>query len=250
MSNNSPVKLSSQLISDLQKSGVNTLHPPGVVSFPFNTLLEPPCSVKWLAADYSFEMGAFSYAVSGYFFACKIGRYCSFGEQVHVGRHSHPLDFVSTSPIFYQSSLVVLGVGEHASLNRDPVRPSRPPTIMKRTVIGHDVYIGHGAFILPGVTIGHGAVIAACAVVTKDVPPYAIVAGSPAKIKRYRFDPGTIMNLLKAEWWNYSPSDLCALDPAIPQEFITRAIELRSRGVEEYAPEKIHLGNFQLAASN
>ena len=74
----------------------------------------------------------------------------------------------------------------------------------KRVTIGNDVWIGHGAVILPGVSIGTGAVIGANAVVTKDVPPYMIVAGVPAKILRPRFDEKTVERLLQSAWWDWS----------------------------------------------
>ncbi|MGN1275552.1 MAG: CatB-related O-acetyltransferase, partial [Floccifex sp.] len=74
-----------------------------------------------------------------------------------------------------------------------------------RTVIGNDVWIGNNVTILAGVSVGDGAVLAAGAVVTKDVPPYAIVGGVPAKILRFRFDDGTIKELQKLEWWNKNP---------------------------------------------
>ena len=69
--------------------------------------------------------------------------------------------------------------------------------------IGHDVWIGTEALILSGVSIGHGAVIAARSVVTKDVPPYAIVAGVPARVIRSRFDPATVASLLRIAWWDW-----------------------------------------------
>lgn len=241
---NSPILLTKKLISDLQLCGVNTLHPPGRVHFPHATTFEPPCSIKWLMAEHSFELGAFSYGVSGYFFASIIGRYCSFGEQVQIGRHSHPLDFISTSPIFYLRGLDVLGVSDHASLPQSVGKPSKPPTFARKTRIGNDVYIGHGAFILPGVIIGDGAVIGACSVVTKDVPPYAIVAGSPATIKRYRFDSATINELLNAKWWEYAPLDLVGLDPARPHGYIERANDLRCSGLPAYNPDRIQLSSF------
>ena len=75
--------------------------------------------------------------------------------------------------------------------------------------IGHDVWIGHGAIILPGVTIGHGAVIAAGAVVTKDVAPYAIVAGVPAQFLKWRFPPEISARIIALGWWDW-PHDRLA----------------------------------------
>jgi virginiamycin A acetyltransferase len=80
----------------------------------------------------------------------------------------------------------------------DPVYPSRGDTI-----VGNDVWIGHEAYIMPGVTVGHGAIIGTRAVVTKDVPPYAIVAGNPAKVVKMRFDDATIAKLLSLAWWDW-----------------------------------------------
>ena len=74
-------------------------------------------------------------------------------------------------------------------------------TPYKKTLIGSDVWIGSNSVILAGVTVGHGAVIGAGSVVTKNVPPYAIVFGNEAKVRRYRFDPDLIEDLLKTRWW-------------------------------------------------
>jgi virginiamycin A acetyltransferase len=71
------------------------------------------------------------------------------------------------------------------------------------TVIGHDVWLGYSALVLPGVTIGHGAVVAAASVVSRDVPPYAIVAGNPARVVRPRFEEEDIERLLRIAWWNW-----------------------------------------------
>lgn len=79
--------------------------------------------------------------------------------------------------------------------------------------IGNDVWIGHGAVLLRHVRIGHGAVVGALSVVTKDVPPYAIVAGNPARIIRYRFTESQIVRLLKSEWWNLPIDTLRQLVP-------------------------------------
>jgi virginiamycin A acetyltransferase len=74
------------------------------------------------------------------------------------------------------------------------------------TVIGNDVWIGMEAVVMPGIAIGHGAIVAAKSVVTHDVPPYAIVAGNPAKVVKLRFDEATVARLLKAAWWDW-PAD-------------------------------------------
>jgi virginiamycin A acetyltransferase len=71
------------------------------------------------------------------------------------------------------------------------------------TVVGHDVWLGYSAFVLPGVTIGDGAVVAAASVVARDVPPYAVVAGNPARVVRSRFSEEDVARLLRAAWWNW-----------------------------------------------
>ncbi|MFN5118412.1 MAG: CatB-related O-acetyltransferase [Cyanobacteriota bacterium] len=236
-----PVVLTKDVQARLQGLGINSLHSPGSVAFPGSSILEAPCSLKWLIPDVSFELGAFSYAVSGYFFATSIQRYCSIGEQVQVGRHSHPLDFGSTSPLFYQAIDSVIGTLNHSSVEKASFKATRPPTVLKTTTIKNDVYIGHGAFILPGVTIGNGAVIGAMSVVTKDVPDYAIVAGSPARVVRQRFDDKLVEALLKSQWWRFSPQQLSGIDIADPSQLVSKVYELESRGVLPYAPLRIRL---------
>lgn len=232
-----PVVFSKEVQAELQRQGVNSLHTPGTVAFPGTAILEPPCSLKWLIPEMSFEIGAFSYAVSGYFFACIIRRYCSIGEQVQVGRHSHPLTFSSTSPLFYQGVESVLGSSEHEAIANSKFLIKRPPTVLKRTLIGNDVYIGHGAFIMPGVTIGNGAVIGAMSVVTKDVPDYAIVAGSPARVIRKRFEEPVVATMLQSKWWRYSPAQLAGADASDPLGLANRAMELEQQGVAPYQPK-------------
>ena len=78
------------------------------------------------------------------------------------------------------------------------------------TVVGNDVWIGYGSTIMPGVRIGDGAIVASCSVVTKDVPPYAIVDGNPADVIRYRFDDATISALLALRWWDWDIETITA----------------------------------------
>ena len=111
-----------------------------------------------------------------------IGRYCSIGGFVQIGGMEHDMSRVSTS--------IILG-------NADAV--------IAQTYIGNDVWIGNQAFIKKGVKIGNGAVIGAQAFVNKDVPPYAIVVGTPAKILRYRFPEKMINQIEESKYWEYEP---------------------------------------------
>jgi len=89
-------------ISWLISCGIEVLNRPGGhIALPRHTIIEAPSSLKWTQYDYLLELGAFSYQVSGYCFGAKIGRYCSFGEDVQIGRQNHPTTWVSTSPAFY-----------------------------------------------------------------------------------------------------------------------------------------------------
>lgn len=123
----------------------------------------------------------------------KLGKFCSVGPYVVCGLGNHPTEkFVSTHPIFFSTK-------EQAQItfsDKDYFSEDNP------IEIGNDVWICARSIILDGVKIGDGAIIAAGSVVNKDVPPYAIMGGVPAKLIRYRFDENTIMKLLKIKWWN------------------------------------------------
>ena len=124
----------------------------------------------------------------------EIGRYCSIGSNVHYYGTNHPIDHATMSPYFYLKGFGGLDVKDVPSF---------------KLTIGNDVWIGGNVNIVSGCSnIGNGAVIANSAVVTKDVPPYAVVAGVPAKIIKYRFDDETIKLLEKSHWYNLEPSDL------------------------------------------
>ena len=230
------VHLTAALIDRLRELGVSTLHGPH--ELPDDCVFEAPCSLKWMTIAYRLRMGAFSYAVNGYYFGVEIGRYTSIGEAVQIGRGSHPVRWASTSPVFYQDHRSVV---DHAFPAANGFRPKAPYQAPLTTRIGNDVYIGHGAFICAGVTIGDGAVVGAMAVVTKDVPPYAIVAGNPATIRSYRFSEPLIERLQSLAWWRFAFWDLQDApisEPALFADFVERRI---GEGIVDYAPPLIKL---------
>ena len=212
------------------------------VSLPKNSKIEAPASLKWTEFEHSLQLGAFSYQVSGYCFAARIGRYCSFGEEVQIGRQNHPLTWVSTSPAFYlHDQLFDLGKGFEGAedYHRYRFENSEPPTRAKITTIGNDVWIGHGAYICAGVTIGSGAIVAAHSVVSKDVPAYAVVAGNPAVIKRYRLPPEQVSPMLRSRWWRFAPWQLTHLDVCNPQTFLAGIRQMQLQEEPAFKPEII-----------
>lgn len=231
------MKITEDIKTALAARGVTTLHG-APFNLPDNTIFETPCSIKWMQADYALELGAFSYAVSGYYFGAKIGRYTSIGEQVQVGRGSHPVDWASTSPVFYQKLNFVLNQERPEAQN---AKFQTPPQHAEMTTIGNDVYIGHGAFIGQGVTIGDGAVVGAHAVVTKDVPPYAVVVGNPAVIKKLRYPAATVARMNRVAWWRYAFWDLSGADVGKPEKFLDHVETLQAQGLQPYQPERVVL---------
>lgn len=140
------------------------------------------------------------YSYCGYdclFVNCNVGAFSSIANRVTVGGAGHPVHFVSTSPAFIAREYS--GRGIFASLEFD---------CYSETVIGNDVWIGEGVYIKGGLNIGDGAIIGMGSVVTKDVPPYAIFAGNPAKLIRMRFDEEVIASLLELKWWNLPDENL------------------------------------------
>lgn len=146
----------------------------------------------------------------------KIGNFCSIanGVEIILGGEHRP-DWVTTYPFNVLWPQIAGDILGHPKTKGD-------------VIIGHDVWIAYNALILSGVTIGSGAVIAAKTVVTKDVPSYAIVAGNPAKIIKYRFDQKTIDKLLLMAWWNWPNEKIIAAMPYLLSDDIERFIELFS----------------------
>ena len=147
---------------------------------------------------YKIKIGMYSYGgCFNYEFIAEnteIGRYCSFARGVCVFNGNHPLHFKSVHPFFYNP--------QYGYVKEEKIPRSK-------LIVGNDVWVGRNAIIVPSVSrIGDGAVIGAGAVVTKDVPDFAVVAGNPAKIIKYRFPQETISRIKASEWWNKDMEEL------------------------------------------
>jgi len=130
-----------------------------------------------------------------------VGRFCSIAAHTRINPGNHPLERVALSHFTYRSS--AYGLGEDDAAFFDWRRTSR-------VSLGNDVWIGHGAVVLAGVTLGNGAAIGAGAVVSHDVPPFAIAVGVPAKLLRFRFPPEIVEILERIAWWNWPREQLAA----------------------------------------
>ena len=160
-----------------------------------NTSIEAKTRIFYNVTLNNCKIGKYSYVGSNCFLQnVSIGKFCSIAKHSLIGLGAHPSDFLSTSPLFYRKNnpLKISFLKE----NKDFVE-------YQPIEIGHDVWVGARVTIMDGVKIGTGAIVASGAVVTKNVPPYAIVGGVPAKIIKYRFDEEQINKLLNSSWWDW-----------------------------------------------
>lgn len=208
---------------------------------------EPPCRVSGSVETRTpIEIGAFSdvggILGEGHISSVRIGRYCSIAAGCYIGLQQHPTNFLSTCARQYFGDCCEWD-SFSGSVALRPFQANHAGSV----IIGNDVWIGSNALVMGGITIGDGAIIAAGAVVTKDVPPYAIVGGIPAKVIRYRFDEPTIRELQELKWWDYNLADL----GDVPWDDVRKAISairarISSGDVKPYRPKILKPHDFTI----
>lgn len=177
------------------------------IQFPqiHNTQMDKTAKVRFGSLVVGSKIGKYSYvAEKTTLLYTEVGNFSSIGNECFIGGASHPIEWVSTSPVFHkESSVIKKKFSEHEY------------EVYKKTIIGNDVWVGAKAVIKAGVTIGDGAVVAGGAVVTKDIGPYEIWGGNPAKIIRKRFTDDDIEALLQTAWWIKSDLEIEKLAPYV-----------------------------------
>lgn len=198
------------------KGMVKNLFNPKISNLSFvsaNNRIDPRAVIYRMVKMKSSSIGRYSYVGNDTDVECAdIGQFCSISDHCRIGMGGHTLSHISSCPLFTQR---INGCQEQW------VDQDIHAVEEKRAVLGNDVWVGSHVLINGGVTVGHGAVIGAGAVVVKDVPPYAIVGGVPAKVIRYRFSPEIIEKLLELQWWNLPDETLKEHIALFQQDSIT-----------------------------
>jgi virginiamycin A acetyltransferase len=153
-------------------------------------------------------MSFFSYLADA-----EVGNYCTFGSRVSIGAFSHPTNFLTVHEVGYRDT--TSSYGETAYVDNPDIYLEIRNV---RTLIGNDVWIGDNVVIIKGVKIGNGSIIGAGSVVTKDVEPFSIMGGNPAKLIKKRFSQDVIDQIEESEWWNLPITELSGIPfPDIPE---------------------------------
>lgn len=231
----------------LFKYGVTVASPTelGIYNSTRPLIVETPMQFRGSQLDIG-EIGAFTYLGNNSFYRHigKIGRFCAIAGYVQTGHVEHSVDMLSPHPMFLKEFdrnwKAAECLYEYDDVI-DDIREKNYKMIKRKSYIeiGNDVWIGHGVYISRGVKIGDGAVIAARSVVVKDVEPYTVVGGVPAKTIRKRFDDKTIEKLLELKWWEYGAEIIKGIRIYNIEETIYEIEERISGGFKKYTPDRV-----------
>ena len=215
-------------------------YPLGRIHMSGECKFEPPCTLaKCINYKSPISIGAFTNVCngSGIIQNVEIGRYCSIAPNVDINPPQHPVDWLGITCRQYNREYL----GWHHFVGKEAC--CQEFDCEKKVVIGNDVWIGCRSVIMGGVTIGDGAIIAAGAIVTHDVPPYAIVGGAPARIIKFRFNEETIKELLSLRWWEYDIADFGEIEWNNAIKAIHEVKTAIANGVKKYVPGSIGFDN-------
>ncbi len=235
-------------ISDVERISIT---PPVRIEGPSAFYAGPYSPNAWTIPSGLCSMGACSYSHSPLPAGMVVGRYCSIAKGLRILDFSHPTDWISSSIAFFRPEDVAYVSPLHGAIDAliakegakgrlafDPKRGKPFP------IIGNDVWIGEDVSIALGVSVGDGAIVAAHSVLTRDVPPYSVVGGVPARVMKMRFEAPIVALLMRSEWWNYAFYSLGDLDPRNPVTFAAEVIARVAAGaLEPWAPAAIELGD-------
>jgi acetyltransferase-like isoleucine patch superfamily enzyme len=154
-----------------------------------------------------------------------VGHFCAIGPRTAINPFNHPVDWLSIHEFQYHPNSFDW-VDEYNAIRR----LSRTPEMFEAVTIGNDVWMGNNVSVMAGVSVGDGAVIGAGSIVTKDVPPFSIVAGAPASVKKFRFSQKVIERFLRLRWWDLELEELSGL----PYRDVERCLDL----IEEIRAKK------------
>ena len=210
------------------------------INFLNDLSIEP--YVGFHAGNNLFDLGYMSYSNSHLPVDIKIGRYCSIAWGINFISYNHPWKCLSTS---------IFSHDKDTDLTVRAIKDFIPEKIMlgfvsnpqkKQVSIEHDVWVGQNSSLVAGIKLATGCIVAANSVVTKDVPPYAIVGGNPAKIIKFRFPHELIHGLLELKWWEYNFCDFFDLDISDPEIFLETFLKRKST-IVKFNPSKIKISD-------